>query len=185
MNQNDEQLIVDYLNGDDSAFEMLLNKYLKPIYNFLYQFTNNASQTEDLTQETFIKTWKSIYKFDPGKNFKTWLFTIAKNTAFDYLKKKKTIPFSYFENSEGNNKLEEIPEDSVSIAEIIEQQELAEKLEIKLKQVPEQYRLILNLRYKEDFSLGEIAEILGKPYNTIKVYHQRALARLKKAFLEE
>ncbi len=186
MNQNnDEQLIADYLNGDDFTFETLLNKYLKPIYNFLYQFTNNVPQTEDLTQETFIKAWKNIKKFDQTKSFKTWLFTIAKNTAFDYLKKKKTIPFSYFEDSEGNNSLEEISEESASIDEIVEQKELAKKLDSKLKLIPEQYRIILKLRYKEDFSLGEISKILGKPYNTIKVYHQRALARLKKTILEE
>lgn len=184
MNKDDEQLISDYLNGNASAFEALVGKYLKPIYNFLYQFTNNIPQTEDLTQETFIKAWKNIRKFDQSKSFKTWLFTVAKNTAFDYLKKKKTIPFSYFEDFDGNNSLEEISEKSISIDKIIDQRELIENLEFHLKHIPEQYRIILKLRYKEDFSLSEISEILGRPYNTVKVYHQRALAKLKKAFLE-
>jgi RNA polymerase sigma-70 factor, ECF subfamily len=184
MNQNDEQLILDYLNGDDSAFEELLKRYLKPIYNFLYQLTGNTAQAEDLTQETFVKAWKNIRKFDKAKSFKTWIFTIAKNTAFDYFKKKKTIPFSYFEDLEGNNKLEEISEEAVLLDEIMERRDLAEKLESMLRKIPEQYSIILRLHYKEDFSLGEIAEILGKPYNTIKTYHQRALTRLKKVLLE-
>ncbi len=185
MNQDDKQIIENYLNGDALSFEKILNKYLKPIYNFLYQFVNDVSQAEDLTQETFIKAWKNIRKFDRSKNFKIWLFTIAKNTAFDYLKKKKTIPFSYFEDSEGNNYLEGIPEESILLNEIAEQKELIEKLEIKLNQIPEHYRVILKLHYQEDFSLSEIAEILGRPYNTIKVYRQRALSKLRKVLLEE
>lgn len=197
MRQNDEKLVKDYLEGNELAFEQLLKKYLKPIYNFLYRLTGNAAQAEDLTQVAFVKVWKNIRKFNPqkshftalrdrqNKSFKAWLFTIAKNTAFDWLKKRKSIPFSYFENEEGNNKLEEIAEDSILPSEIMERKDLAKELETKLKQIPEKYGIILELRYKEDFTLGEIAEILGKPYNTIKVYHQRALISLKKAFLEK
>lgn len=184
MNKNDEELIADYLSGDESAFDKLVRQYLNPLYNFLRQLTGDVAQAEDLTQEAFVRAWKNIRKFDQTKSFKTWLFAIAKNAAFDYLKKKKAIPFSYFENSEGNSKLEEIPEESTLMDEIIARKDLAEKLEIKLQQIPETFAIILKLHYKEDFTLGEIAEILGKPYNTIKVYHRRALERLKKAFLE-
>lgn len=185
MAENDEQLVMDYLGGNGFAFELLLKKYLKPIYNFLYQLTGDAVQAEDLTQITFVKAWKNIRKFNPKKNFKTWLFTIAKNTAYDYFKKKKSLLFSFFENSEGYNKLEEIAEDKILPDEILERKDLAKELEIKLKQIPEKYRIILTLRYKEDFSLQEIAEILNAPYNTIKSQHQRALVAMREAILNE
>ncbi len=179
MQTNDEQLAKKYLAGDSTAFEQLLKKYLKPIFNFLYQLTGDAVQAEDLTQVSFVKAWINIRKFDKNKSFKTWLFTIAKNTAYDYFKKKKSLPFSFFENSEGYNKLEEIAEDKILPDEILERKDLAKELEALLKQIPEKYGIILTLRYKEDFSLQEIAEILDAPYNTVKSQHQRALMAMR------
>jgi RNA polymerase sigma-70 factor (ECF subfamily) len=176
----DKELIERYLNGDGSAFSDLLDAYLKPTYNFLYRFTGDAAATDDLTQETFIKAWKNMKRFDRSKNFKTWLFTIAKNTAFDYLKKKKAIPFSSFTNEEGNNYLENIGEEVALPDELLERADLAREFTGKLKQLPKQYELILVMRYKDDFSLMEIADILDLPYNTVKSQHVRALAGLKK-----
>ena len=176
----DKKLIEEYLDGDDSAFSKLLDLYLKPAYNFLYRFTGDAAITDDLTQETFIKVWKNLKRFDQSKNFKTWLFTIAKNTAFDYLKKKKTIPFSNFTDDQGNNYLENVGEESSLPDELLERKDLARELDKQLKKLSKQYELILVMRYKDDFSLFEIAEILGLPYNTIKSQHARALAGFKK-----
>ena len=94
-------MIAEFLQGSGESFESLVNRYLKPIYNFLYQFTQDADSLNDLTKETFIKAWKNIRSVDPQKNFHTGLFTIAKNTAYDFLKKKKTVPFSDFIDDEG------------------------------------------------------------------------------------
>ena len=116
------------------------------------------------------------------RSFKTWIFTIAKNTAYDYFKKKKTIPFSSFLDEEGNNKLENVAEDNILPDEILMEKEKIFELDEKLKEIPEKYRLILVLHYKEDFSLLEISQILKIPYNTIKSSHARALKALQKAF---
>lgn len=198
MDDNEDiKLVAGYLRGDKCAFEQLLKKYLRPIFNFLYQMTGDAVQAEDLTQITFVKLWKNIHKFDPRKSrfatvrgrqeksFKTWLFAIAKNTAYDYFKKKKTLPFSNFIDEEVNNKLENFAEDKILPDEILERKDLAKELEIKLKQLPEKYGIILTLRYKEDFSLQEIAKILNAPYNTVKSQHQRALLALRNVMLEK
>jgi RNA polymerase sigma-70 factor, ECF subfamily len=183
VNQEDNNLVEKFLAGEDAALESLLKKYLKPIYNFLHQLVRDSSVLDDLTQETFIKIWKNITRFDPEKNFKVWAFTIAKNTAFDYCKKKKTIPFANFTNEAGENFLENISDESILPNEILERKDLAQELDKKLKELPESYRIILNLRYKEDFFLQEIAEILGKPYNTIRSNHQRALKKLRERFI--
>lgn len=179
MEKSDRQLVEDFLAGDDPAFEQLVDKYLKPIYNFLYHFVSDRENLDDITQETFIKAWKNIKKFDQEKKFKTWLFTIAKNTALDYLKKKKTIPFSMFTDSEGYNKLEDISEDSILPDEFLERADATKDLEEILKKIPDQYQIILSMRYRDDFSLHEIAAILKIPYNTIKSQHQRGLKILK------
>jgi RNA polymerase sigma-70 factor (ECF subfamily) len=180
MEQDDNQLVNDFLNGDGSAFDQLLGKYLKPVLNFIYQFTNDISVSEDLAQITFVKTWKNLKKFNKDKNFKTWLFTIAKNTAYDYFKKKKAIPFSSFTDEEGNNKLENISDENILPDEILSRKNIAEELENKLQELPKHYRIILTLHYKEDFSLSEISEILKIPYNTAKSQHQRGLIKLRK-----
>ncbi|MDD2766939.1 MAG: RNA polymerase sigma factor [Candidatus Moranbacteria bacterium] len=185
MMQDDQQLISRFLNGDDQAFEMLTKQYLSRLYNFIFQFTHEEQVTEDIVQETFIKVWKNIDRLDQNKSFKTWIFTIAKNTLYDYLKKKKSIPFSSFVDEEGENTLEVIDEDALLPNEVMENAERIEDLERALARVPELYRILLVLAYREDFSLREIAHILDEPYNTIKSRHQRALKLLKKAFFDE
>jgi len=182
MEKSDKQLLTEFLAGSDASFEQLVQRYLKPIYNFLYQFTKDKDTLDDLTQETFVKAWKNLEKFDRKKNFKTWLYTIAKNTAYDYLKKKKTVPFSFFENEAGNNHLENIPEENPLPDEIVFRKDLEKDLEKKLQALPDNYRILLMMRYKDDFSLQEIAEILNLPYNTVKSQHARALVNLKKTF---
>jgi RNA polymerase sigma-70 factor, ECF subfamily len=180
MESDDKKLIRQFLDGDDSAFPELVKKYLKPIYNFLYQLTSDKSILDDLVQETFLKTWKNMHRFDQSRNFKIWIFAIARNTAYDYFKKKKTLPFSLFTDQEGRNPLEEISEDKILPEELLARADLAAELEKKISEIPKAYRVILIMRYKEDFSLSEIAKILGVSYNTVKSQHNRALLRLKK-----
>jgi len=183
MERTDKKLIQDFLRGDEESFAVLVNRYLRMTYNFLYQITKDKNIIDDLTQETFLKAWKYIKKFDTEKNFKTWLFTIAKNTAFDYFKKKKTTPFAFFETEEGYNKLEKIVDTEKDLEEIIGKKELEKELDNKLEKISPVYRIVLILRYKDGFSIQEIAEILGKPQNTVKSQHQRALLALKKELL--
>jgi len=184
MEKTDRQLIADFLAGDDVSFEILVKRYLKMVYNFLYRLTGgDIDLANDLTQITFLKAWKNIKQFDQKKSFKTWLFTIAKNNARDNWKKKKTLSFSLFENSEGYNQLEEVAEDTALPDEILERIESAKELEEKLKKLSKKHETILLLRYKDDLSLSEIASTLNLPYNTVKSQHQRALNLLKKEFL--
>jgi RNA polymerase sigma-70 factor, ECF subfamily len=184
MDKSDSQLVKEYLTGNEEAFSELLKKYLKPVYNFLFQLTNDRSALDDLTQITFIKSWKNINKFNSDKNFKTWIFTIAKNTAYDYFKRKKTIPFADFTDAEGNNKLENLVEDGPRLEDFPERADSVELLEKALAKIPGRYHLVLTMRYKNDLTLQEISEILNLPYNTVKSQHQRGLKALRQILLE-
>lgn len=84
-NQDDNQLIAEYLQGREQALEILINKYLGQIYGFVYRLVGKPEEAEDITQEVFVKVWRSLKKFDKEKSFKPWLFKIAKNTAMDFL----------------------------------------------------------------------------------------------------
>jgi RNA polymerase sigma-70 factor (ECF subfamily) len=182
LENNDLQSVREFLRGKEMSLDVLLKKYLKPIYNFLFQIVRERSILDDLTQETFIKVWKNLSHFDQAKSFKTWIFTVAKNTAFDYLRKKKTIPFSFFLNEDDHNYLENIQSLEILPNEILEKKDISKELEQKLKKLSPDYRLILILHYQNDFSLKEIAEMLNKPYNTIKSGHNRAIKALKHEF---
>jgi RNA polymerase sigma-70 factor (ECF subfamily) len=98
-NLGDLKLIKQYLAGDEKSLDVLVKRYLKIIYGYSYRNVGNSADAEDITQETFLKVWKNIKKFDQSKSFKSWIFTIAKNTSIDYLRKKKSVPFSRFETT--------------------------------------------------------------------------------------
>ena len=93
-NFTDEKLVQIYLKGDGKALEELVRRYLSLIYNFSRRYNGDADNVSDIAQEVFVKVWKNLKKFDKSKNFKLWIFTIAKNTALDWLKKKNAVPFS-------------------------------------------------------------------------------------------
>lgn len=179
MNETDEQLVLAYLQGDEAAFSVLVDRYMKHLYHFARQLVGESQIAEDIVQETFLKAWKNLKRFDRSKSWKTWIFAIAKNTAYDALKKKKTVPFSYFENDEGENVLENTALDEEHPDEILDREISAQEFDRSLLALHPDHRAILILRYQDDFSLHEIATLLKEPYNTVKSRHQRALRSLK------
>jgi len=185
MRRSDQQLVADYLSGDEQSLKFLVERYLRPIYGFTYRFVNGAQDAEDVTQDIFVKVWRHIKQFDQEKSFKTWIFSIAKNAAIDFLKKKKTIPFSEFENEDGENTIMENLVDSSPLpSELLERSDLKEMLAKAMEKLSPKYRMVLFLRYNDHFTFREIAESLGEPLHTVKSRHRRALIMLKK-FLTE
>lgn len=179
--KNDEQLVLDYLNGDDRALPALINRHIKTIYNFVYRLSGNAEEAEDSTQETFVKMWKNLKKYRHGKNFKTWLFSIAHNAAIDSLRKRKTIAFSNFENEEGENAFTETLVDPEPLPDkVSEKTQDKQFLETRLAKLPHRYREVLILHYHEHLTFDEIGKILRSPLDTVKSQHRRALGMLRK-----
>ncbi len=164
----------------EDEFKKLVKQNLRSVYNLAYRYANNKNDAEDITQEAFLKAWKNVKKFDAQKNFKTWVLTIAKNTTFDFLRKRKSLVFSDMENSEGENKtLENIENPSPLPNEIFEQKELAKNLNLAFEKLPPNFRAVLSLHYNEELAFEEIASILEKPMNTVKSWHYRALKILR------
>lgn len=182
---SDEKLVSEYLKGDEKSLEILIKKYLKPIYSFIYRYLGNIADAEDLTQEIFFRVWKNLKKFDQQKSFKTWVFSIAKNAAIDFLKKKKAIPFSEFESEAGENFISETISDSSPLpSEIFDRENLAQILAAAMDKLPLKCRLVLFLRYNDHFTFEEIAESFGEPLETIRSRHRRGLITLKKILTE-
>lgn len=182
---SDQKLITSYLKGDERSLEILIKRYLKPIYSFVFRFVGKSQEADDITQEVFVKAWRSLKKFNLKKSFKTWIFTIAKNTAIDYLKKKKEISFSEFEKETGENFFTKTLIDPSPLPqEILEMADTGQLLKRALEKLSSKYRLILYLRYNDHFTFGEIAETLGESINTIKTRHRRGIAALRKLLKE-
>ena len=177
----DNQIIDAYLRGDERSLEILVKKYIKPIYFFILYFAGNTSDAEDLTQDVFVKVWKNLKKFDGEKGFKTWIFSIAKNTSIDFLRKKKTIPFSEFENDEGANAImDTIADPAPLLNEIFEDKEKSGIIASAIEKLSLTDQKTLSLRYSNEYSFREMSEILDEPVNTVKSRCRRALLNLKK-----
>lgn len=186
MNRSDQQLIAEYLTGDEGSLEILFARYLKPIFSFSYRYVGSGHEAEDIAQEVFVKVWRNLKKFDQNKSFKTWIFSIAKNTAIDFLKKKKAIPFSEFENEDGENMITETLADPSPLPqELLERASMAQMLNSAMEKLSHKYRMVLFLRYNDHFNFREIAESLGEPLSTITSRHRRALIKLKEILTEQ
>lgn len=180
---NAPQLLKKYKKGDRNAFEVLVKRYLQPIYSFVHRFVGDSRGAEDVTQDVFVKAWKNARKFDTTRSFKTWLFSIAKNASLDFLKKKKTIPFSAFDDEEGRNFIEETIADQLPLPqEIMEKTDDANALNLVLEKLSPKYRIVLFLRYNDHFTFREIAESLSTPLHTVKSWHQRGVKMLRGIF---
>lgn len=185
-NFTDSELIENYLKGDEQALEILFSRYLKPVYSFVLKVAGNAEEAEDITQNAFIKAWKNLKKFNKGKKFKPWIFQIAKNTSLDYLRKKKAIAMSEFENEEGDNILLQTLADPDPLpSEIFDRSNLAVEAGAVIKELPLKDRLILNLYFDNDFTFQEIADLTSEPLNTVKSRQRRALGKLRKKLMHQ
>ena len=176
---SDEQLIADYLAGDEKSLEILIKRYLKPIYSFCFRLVGDRQEAEDLTQEVFVKMWRNLKRFNRNKKFKTWIFTIAKNTCFDFLRKKKKISILSLEKYFYLADFNPLPN------EVFEKEGLKKKIQEVIKDLSFKTREVLNLYYNNGLTLKEIAEVLEEPINTVKSRHLRAIVKLKNIFKDD
>jgi RNA polymerase sigma-70 factor, ECF subfamily len=180
--KTDAELVSALIKGNGESFTALVDRHMSMVYKFTYRYVGNVDATNDIVQEVFIKVWKNIKRFDQGRNFKTWLLTIAKNTALDSIKKKKSVLFSKIE--EGENDLDAFLAPYVDTPDlpdqIMERQYAKAGLDAALAQLNPSYRSVLLLRYTEHMKFREIAHTLQEPIDTIKSKHRRALILLKK-----
>jgi RNA polymerase sigma-70 factor (ECF subfamily) len=183
---SDEQLVKKYLEErNERALEFLIKRYLPLIYGFVRRYTGNEDNASDITQEVFVKVWRNLERFDQSKSFRTWIFTIAKRTAIDWLRKKRAVPFSAFETEGGNAFLDSLVDDSPSLIEQLSLKENSKALAFALAQLPQHYNSIIRLRLDDNLSFREIAGRVKEPVNTVKSRYRRGAALLKDIILKK
>lgn len=172
---SDEQLLQSHKQGDQTAFEQLIQRYRAQLFHFLVRFTANRATAEDVFQEAFLQVHLSVDSFDPKRRFKPWLFTIAANKARDHMRKQARRPAAPLSAPVGGDSEEEsqsfvdlLQADLPLPEERMAEKETAERITQTIYRMPEHLREILLLAYFEQFSYNDIAQILSIPLGTVK-----------------
>ncbi|HVZ75873.1 MAG TPA: sigma-70 family RNA polymerase sigma factor [Candidatus Paceibacterota bacterium] len=186
MERSDEELIAAYIAGEESAFAIVVERHLKGVYSFARRFAGREEDTEDIVQDIFLKAWKSIHRYDSeASRFKTWLMRIARNTTIDHLRKKKSLPMSYFDTEDGNVLLENLEDASPLPDEAFMRAQSDEAVRRALEELKPAQREVLLLHYMSGLTFEEIGLALKKPPNTVKSIHRRALVALRSLLHQE
>jgi len=176
----DDRLIEAAKEGDDDAFRMLMRRYMPSIAGFARQYVKTEDEADDVVQDTFFKVWKNISRFKPGAAFRPWLYTIARNTALDRIKKSRSASFSEMEFDEADQPFADTLEDAgPTPQELFERAELSAELMQAMEILHPDHRAVVIMHYREELTFDEIALIMKKPMNTVKSWHRRALIRLR------
>lgn len=179
---SDERLAVLAVKNTQ-ALEVLISRYLKAIYNFIYRAVSDREEAEDLTQEVFVKVWKNLDRFDSGRTFKPWLYKIAKHTYLDYYKKKR--PGSFATLTQGL--LEKIqPQEQIWSAvfdspdSLIDKNLLQDKFDSALAGLEPSSVAVIKLRQEAGLTFKTIAQTTGESLNTVKSRYRRAISKIAK-----
>lgn len=177
---SDQELIGEYRGGRKEALEELIARYLKPVYGFILRLCGDAPTAEDLTQETFLKCWKSLNSYKTERSFKTWLFTIAHHTTVDALRRKKTLSFSELENEDSDSFVDTLEDPAAGPDTLLDGSETAAEVQRVLAALPPLYREVLLLHDGEGMTFEEIGRVIKAPMNTVKSRYRRAVSLFKK-----
>ena len=167
--------------GDRNAFDDLMRKYYPRILNLAYRLTGNRQLAEDLTQDVFMKVYKSATRYRPQSKFQTWLYTIAKNTCFNELRRKRWQMVSLDEpvDAKAGELRKELPDPGADPATEFLQKEKENQVWAAVNDLPENQRMAVILRRYENFSYAEIAATLDVTDKAVKSLLSRAKVNLK------
>lgn len=159
MNENkDVDLVVEVLNGNVNAFEEIVKRYQKPIYNLAYKMVGNYDEAKDVAQNTFIKSFEKLGSFDPNYKFFSWIYRIALNEALNLVSSKKR--FIVLDDS--------ITKTAGSPAEDFEAKEKADMVNGALAELKDDYKVLIVLKHYQGLSYDEIAEVLNISVQKVK-----------------
>jgi RNA polymerase sigma-70 factor (ECF subfamily) len=175
---SDLALVTRIQSGDEGAFGELMDRYKRPLLNFLYRLLGNASEAEDLAQETFVRTYQNIGRFRPRTaRFSTWLFQLARNAAIDRLRYRKRHPESSLETAPAA--VASKPTAGRSPAEHAVLSEIGEQIAAAVADLPEDQRTALILAEYQDLSYAEIAAVMERSEKSVESRIYRAKQYLR------
>lgn len=186
----DEELMKFYAAGTVEAFEVLLKRHERGVFNFVYRSVGERSRAEDLTQEVFYRVIKSAPKYETSARFTTWLYTIARNLCIDRARRKSgknEMSLDRPMSGEDDDKtfLSTVSDQHARAGNVtLLRKDFANRLQAALAELPEEQREVFLLREVEGLKFREIADVVGVSENTIKSRMRYAVQTLR-GYLEE
>lgn len=170
MEDTDIALMARIRQGDTHAFEMLLARHQRSVYNIACRFLRDEGEAEDITQETFIRVHRAASSYSPEAKFTTWLYTIVKNLCFNVIRKRQGADVVSIEDET----MPEIPSASEDPSVLLERKQLSTRVRKAVAGLPENLRMAVILKKFYGLSYEEIAKIFGCTPNAVKLRVHRA-----------
>lgn len=180
----DAQLVAMTLSGNSKSFEVLVRRYQKLVYNMIYQMVQSHETAADLTQDTFLKSFRALATFRSEARFKPWILRIASNTTLNHIRDSKSRAHDSLEDMLTENPLAE-PASAENVEAEVELRFSHAMLAEALRSLPERHRQVFVLRYQHDLSYAEIATVVEEPETTIKSLLFRIREKLRKMLAEQ
>jgi RNA polymerase sigma-70 factor (ECF subfamily) len=185
IHSTDHELVGFARAGSEQAYRELLGRYQRPVFSLIYRMVRDRELAEDLAQETFVKVFNHIDKYNPKFKFSSWIFKIGSNLAIDTLRKRE-LPTVSLDGSRHATTDDEMAATRITVAsddenpeELLLARELGSQIEEAIGRLRPDYRTAILLRHVEGRAYEEIAEIMDIPLGTVKTYIHRARNELK------
>lgn len=168
------------LAGDEQAYRELVGRYQRQVYSLALRMVRQAEDAEDIAQETFVRMFRVLDRYDLERPFGAWLFTIASRLCIDHLRRRRTapVPLYHREPDSGEEREIEVADTGPPPDEAAQRGEEERRVQGLIDSLPAHYRIVVMLRHQHDLSYDEIAEALGLPLGTVKARIHRARALL-------
>jgi RNA polymerase sigma-70 factor, ECF subfamily len=164
-------LPTDAMLESEDDFAEAYQSYQQPIYRFLFWRTRDEATSDDLTSSVFEKAWRARASFHGG-SVQAWLYRIARNVLTDHWRRRPTVPLEY---------ADQLPDDdAVDTAARLDTEQAAAELHTALRQLPDDMRRLVELRFVEGLSAKQVAERLGMTEGNVRVVQYRALKQIRK-----
>jgi RNA polymerase sigma-70 factor (ECF subfamily) len=186
---SDQKLVKRTLHGDTRAFEELVETYQNKVYTLAYRYMGNEDDANDMSQEAFIKSFRSLKSYKGDASFGTWIYRITTNVCLDELRhrKRRVVPLSLDEplaTVDGDEVKREIPDSSLAADKIYEQKEFSQHIQLLLDEMKSEHKSVIVLRDVMELSYEEIAAVLDCSIGTVKSRISRARNILQKKLVE-
>ena len=166
----ERQWVTAATRGDQRAFTHLVDAYKTPVYNLCYRMLGNPNDAEDAAQETFVRIYTHLRSYDPQQKLSSWILAVASHYCIDRLRRQRIKWLSLDETLPlpATTRDEALPEDSLM------EQETRAEIQDLMQILPAEYRLVIALRYWQDLSYQEIAQVVGATESAVKSRLHRA-----------
>lgn len=178
---SDEDVMEYFQAGYEEGFNLLVRRYKDRLHNFLYRYTHNHQDCEDLVQETFLRVYRSRHSYERIAKFSTWMYTIALNLAKSHYKKKKrmTKVTIHKDPSDPEDRKMDLEDNGILQDDSLHEKMCVDQLKKALMELNEDFREVVVLRDIQQLSYEEISEMTDNPMGTVKSRINRGRAQLQ------